>query len=111
MVGAAAKEETLSVVGKGGGRDAEADVLLVESRAAFVIEKSSVPVAFKEAASHEEELAFRVEGERFHQALPDFTIGGGAFFFGTIFPGKPLPELFAVSRSGISGGAHADEVE
>jgi hypothetical protein len=57
-----------------------------------VVEEGGVPVAFEDAASHEGKFSALVEGEGFHEAFADFTICGGAFFFGAVVPGEPVTE-------------------
>ena len=76
-----------------------------------MVEKGGVPVAFEDATGHDEEFSAGVEDEGFHEAFADFAIDGGSDFFGSVVPGEFLPKLFSVSGGGISGAAHAGEVE
>ena len=111
LIFSSSKEEGFSIGVEGGGGDAEADVLVVEAGAGFVVEEGGVPVAFEDASGHDEEFSTRMESEGFHEAFSDFAFDGGAGFFDTIVPGEVLPELFSISGGGISGAAHAGEVE
>ena len=40
-----------------------------------MVEKGGVPAAFENPAGHDEEVSVGMEGEDFHEAFADFTLG------------------------------------
>ena len=76
-----------------------------------MVEEGGVPVAFKNATRHEEELSIGMEGESFHEAFSDFTFDGFTGFFDAVVPSEFLPELLAVAGGRVGGAAHSGEVE